>query len=274
MAPQVNHLLRRGGLVVLSAGHRGFRFVEQPYLATPALLDRYRIRASDIHAGADVLTSHAGLAGAKLFNGAKDALVHIRIQVLAKLPRYTCAPNTLLTQQEAYRLGLEPEPRGFLVQSPGALTASQIRRARATAVADGVTVETRTALDNSMQRLRDYATIVGILVALGVLAMTVGLIRSETSGDLRTLTAAGAGGTTRRMLTASTAAALGLLGGIIGVAGAYLALVAWHWHHVDYLGQPPYLELAAMVIGLPVAALIGGWLSGRTPSHLSRVRGE
>jgi hypothetical protein len=32
-----------------------------------------------------------------------------------------------------------------------------------------------------------------ILIALGVLAMTVGLIRSETAGDLRTLTAAGAG---------------------------------------------------------------------------------
>jgi hypothetical protein len=32
-----------------------------------------------------------------------------------------------------------------------------------------------------------------ILIALGVLAMTVGLIRSETAGDLRTLTAAAAG---------------------------------------------------------------------------------
>jgi putative ABC transport system permease protein len=171
-------------------------------------------------------------------------------------------------------LGLSSRPLGFLVQSHSALTASQIRAARAVAVSAGVTVETRTALDTSQQRLRDYATLVGILLALGVLAMTVGLIRSETSGDLRTLTAAGAGGITRRMLTATTAAALGLLGGIIGVAGAYLALIAWHWHHINYLDQPPYLELAAMVIGLPIAALVGGWLVGRTPSHLSRTRSE
>jgi putative ABC transport system permease protein len=69
-----------------------------------------------------------------------------------------------------------------------------------------------------------------MLLALAVLAMTVGLIRSETAGDLRTLTATGASSGTRRTLTAATAAALALLGGILGTAGAYLALIAWHWH--------------------------------------------
>ncbi len=255
-------------------GRKGFRFVEQPYLATSALLNLYGIRATDIHARTHVLTSRTDLTGAKLFDGVADALDDVQIQVIGKLPKYTSAPDTLLTAQEATKLGLTPQSRGFLVQSHRALTASQIRAARATAASAGVRVETRSAPDNSMQRLRDYATLVGILVALGVLAMTVGLIRSETSGDLRTLTAAGAGGFTRRMLTATTAAALGLLGGIIGVAGAYLALIAWHWHHVNYLDQPPYLTLSAMVIGLPLAALVGGWLFGRTPSYLARVRSE
>ena len=55
-----------------------------------------------------------------------------------------------------------------------------------------------------------------MLVALGVLAMTVGLIRSETAGDLRTLTATGASSATRRTLNAATAGALALLGGILG----------------------------------------------------------
>jgi putative ABC transport system permease protein len=255
-------------------GRKGFTFVEQPYLATAALLNHYGIKAGDIQSGTQVLTSRPDLAGAKLFDGARDTLDDVQIQVIGKLPQYTSAPNTLLTEQEATKLGLAPKSIGFLVQSHRALSASEIRAARAVAVSAGVTVETRTAPDSSMQRLRDYATLVGILVALGVLAMTVGLIRSETTGDLRTLTAAGAGGFTRRMLTATTAAALGLLGGIIGAAGAYLALIAWHWHHVNYLDQPPYLELAAIVIGLPLAALVGGWLFGRTPSHLSRVRSE
>jgi putative ABC transport system permease protein len=255
-------------------GRKGFHFVDQPYLASGALLKLYGIKASDVRTGTQVLTSRTDLTGGKLFDGAKDGLADVQVQVIGKLPKYTSAPDTLLTAQEATRLGLTPKPMGFLVQSHSALTAPQIRAARAVAVSAGVTVETRTAPDRSMQRLRDYATLVGILVALGVLAMTVGLIRSETTGDLRTLTAAGAGGATRRMLTATTAAALGLLGGIIGVAGAYLALIAWHWHHVNYLDQPPYSVLAAMVIGLPLAALVGGWLFGRTPSHLSRVRSE
>ncbi len=253
-------------------GQRGFEFIDQPYLATPALLHLYGISASDIHAS--IITSRTDLGGAKLFDGARDALHATTIQVLSKLPQYTSAPDALMTQSEASALGLTTQATGFMVQSAHPLSAAQIHAARATAAAAGISVETRNATDTSLQQLRDWATLVGVLVALAVLAMTVGLIRSETSGDLRTLTAAGASGVTRRMLTATTAAALGLLGGIIGTAGAYVALVAWHWHDVSYLNTPPYLELAALVIALPVAALVGGWIFGRTPSHLGRVRGE
>ena len=64
-------------------------------------------------------------------------------------------------------------------------------------------------------------------IAFGVLAASVGLIRSETARDLRTLTAAGASAATRRMITAATAAALGLLGAILGVAAAVIAGLAW-----------------------------------------------
>ena len=60
------------------------------------------------------------------------------------------------------------------------------------------------------------ATALGIVIAFGVLAASVGLIRSETAPDLRTLTATGASSATRRMITAATAAALGLLGAILG----------------------------------------------------------
>ena len=257
-----------------SSRRTGFKLVEQPYLATPALLSRYGISATEVHAGTQVLTSRTDLAGTQLFDGLNDKLDAVQVQVTPKLPRYTSAPDTLVTEGEASALGLTSQPIGFLVQTQSALTSSQIRSAQQAAAATGVTVETRTSPSTSLRELRDYATLVGVLVALAVLAMTVGLIRSETSGDLRTLTAAGASGRTRRMLTATTAAALGLLGGIIGVAGTYLALIAWHWHHIDYLDKPPYVQLAGMVIGLPLAALVGGWLFGRTPTDLSRTRSE
>jgi putative ABC transport system permease protein len=100
--------------------------------------------------------------------------------------------------------------------------------------------------------------------------MTVGLIRGETAGDLRTLAATGASGTTRRTLNATSAGALALLGGILGTATAYLALIAWHWHDISYLNRPPYANLAVLIVGLPVAAVIGAWLLGRTPRSLGR----
>ena len=190
------------------------------------------------------------------------------------LPSYTSAPNTLITEKEVRALGLTPQPVGWLLQTARPLTSAQIKNAQHQAAATGLTIETRTAPNHSLQKLRDYATITGVLVALGVLAMTIGLIRSETAGDLQTLTAVGAGSRTRRTLTAATAAALGLLAGIIGTAGAYLALCAWHWHHLSYLDHPPYLDLAVVVFGLPIAALLGGWLLSRVPGGISRRRLE
>jgi putative ABC transport system permease protein len=166
--------------------------------------------------------------------------------------------------------GYTAEPIGWLVQTPHNLTSAQITDARQRAAVAGITTEVRTGPDDTLQKVRDYATGIGLLVALGVLAMTIGLIRSETAGDLRTLTAAGASGATRRMLNAASAGALALLGGILGTAAAYLALIAWHWHHVSYLDQPPYVDLAILILGLPALAVVGAWLLGRTPTAISR----
>jgi putative ABC transport system permease protein len=54
-------------------------------------------------------------------------------------------------------------------------------------------VETPDSIPTSAEIL-DVATVFGILLALGILAMSVGLLRSETASELRTVTAAGARG--------------------------------------------------------------------------------
>src|ERR1039457_6809127 len=72
-----------------------------------------------------------------------------------------------------------------------------------------MTIETKNSAPSSAEIL-NYATAFGIALALGILAMTVGLIRSETARDLRTLTATGASSFARRELTAATAFALRL----------------------------------------------------------------
>ena len=69
--------------------------------------------------------------------------------------------------------------------------------------------------------------------------MTVGLIRSESAGDLRTLTATGATRGIRRTLTATTAGALALLGALLGVAGAYVVLAATYHDDLGYLSECP-----------------------------------
>ena len=115
------------------------------------------------------------------------------------------------------------------------------------------------------------ATAAGALIALGVLAMCVGLIRAEAAGDVRTLTAIGATSTTRRTLTATTAGTLALLGALLGSGAAYLALAAAHRSDISALSRVPALDLAITLVGVPVAAALAGWiLAGRKPSSVAR----
>jgi putative ABC transport system permease protein len=113
---------------------------------------------------------------------------------------------------------------------------------------------------------------VGILVALSILAMTVGLLRSEASGDLRTLTAVGATGTIRRNITAATAGVLAFLGALLGTLGAYLVLATGYMSDpADSLVPVPVIHLLVIALGAPIAAGIAGWLlAGQQPPTLAR----
>ncbi|WP_446212379.1 ABC transporter permease [Micromonospora sp. IBSANI012] len=238
------------------------------FVATPELLAYYGIDPASINAGTDLLTPRASIAGYDLIplrlREWHPALQHVT------LPSYSSLPNVLLTTHGMTPLRLTQIPVGWLVKAPHALTPAQIDKAQQTAVAAGLNVESRpTGVDQA--RLADDFTAAGITMALGVLAMTVGLIRSETARDLRTLTAAGAGRRTRRALTAATAGALALCGAIIGTACAYLALLAWYHQEVHWLAHPPVLNLAAILVGLPIVAYLGGWLlAGREARVIAR----
>ncbi|MDQ1735300.1 MAG: putative transport system permease protein [Pseudonocardiales bacterium] len=259
-------------------GQHGFNQLTTPYVASAAVLGFYKIASTDISASSDIVTARSDLTGSQLGTGfgSRDSrdFYPITAQVAKGLPNYTSAPNTLITQKAMTVNGYTAEPVGWLVQAKQPITSAQITDARHRAAAAGITIETRTGRDRTLQHLRDYSTGAGVLVALGVLAMTVGLIRSETAGDLRTLAATGASSATRRTLNAASAAALALLGGILGTATAYLALIAWHWHDISYLNRPPYPHLAVLILGLPAVAAAGAWILGRTPNDLSRRRLE
>jgi putative ABC transport system permease protein len=254
---------------ITNEGHgQTIKRVAPVYVATPALLARYGLHAADVAANTDLLTSLRQLHGLQLSYGFRQEFVP-RTQA-APLPRYTSAPTTLITTAAVERLGLQPTPASWLVQTSRPLTSAQLSTVRNLAAGAGLNVETRTERQSRAQLGHD-ATAAGILLALGILAMTVGLIRSEAAHDLRTLTATGASRGTRRTITAATAGALALLGGVIGTAGAYLALTAWYRSELDALTHVPVLDVVALTLGLPLVAVVGGWLlAGREPAAIAR----
>jgi putative ABC transport system permease protein len=151
------------------------------------------------------------------------------------------------------------------------LTNQQIADGRDIAAKAGLTIDVQRN-DTSFARVRAIAVGAGALLALAILAMTVGLIRSESAGDLRTLTATGASSSIRRTLTAATAGALALLGAILGVVGAYLVLAATYYNNLGYLSDVPLFDLVLAVVGVPLAAIAAGWLlAGREPAAIARA---
>ncbi len=255
------------------------------YVATPQLLQAFGIKASDVNPGADILTMRPGLSGISQMQLVDDGsgqgatcpgqcLANPVIQEVGALPSGTSAPNTVITEHAIHTLGLNTSTAGWLIQAPHNPTAAQITDARLTAGAAGMTIETKSSTPSSAEIL-NYATAFGIALALGILAMSVGLIRSETARDLRTLTATGASGLTRRELTAATAFALALGGAVLGTVAAYVAAIGYAWDNpldgLSELSNVPTTQLLFILVGMPVIAAVVGWLmAGREPSAISR----
>jgi putative ABC transport system permease protein len=248
------------------------------YVATPQLLATYGIKASQIRPASDILTMRPGMAGLPhMFlswgnsGPGTGPLASPVIQTIGGLPSGTSAPNTVITEQAVSRYHQTLSLNGWLIQAPAPLTQAQISTARQLALSYGVTVETQAGALR-LGEISDGATALGIVIALSVLAASVGLIRSETARDLRTLTATGASATTRRTITAATAAALGLLGAILGMAGAVIACLAWaHSNLSGMFGDVPLDDVLILLIGLPLIAAVAGWLlAGREPPLIAR----
>jgi putative ABC transport system permease protein len=256
------------------------------WVATPALLKAFGISPSQLNPAADVLTVRALLPStgnlilvsgsflAQLPNTPCPAGMCIQnpvIQEVSKLPAGTAMPNTVITEGAVKALHETIVGVGWLIQAPSALAAVQVNAARQAAVGLGATIESKSG-QLSLGEISNGATIGGLLLALGVLAMTVGLIRSETVSDLRTLTAAGAGARTRRALTGVTACVIAFLGAALGVAGGSLAVFVWgHADLATTFADVPWSDIGLLVIGMPLIGGTAAWLlSGRQPSAVSR----
>jgi putative ABC transport system permease protein len=249
------------------------------FVATPQLLATYGI--SHVNPSADILTMRPGLDAVPRMQLLYGDLGNPRanpnaadnpvIAEVSGLPSGTSAPNTLITQHAISKYGLHESVHGWLIDTPKPLTTDQIATARQLAAGAGVSIETKSG-ELGLGEIADGAIVLGLVIALGVLVMSVGLVRSETAGELRTLTAAGASSRVRRTITGATAGAIGLLGAALGTAVAAVAGVAWARSSLSTtFGNIPAADLIAILVGLPVVAAAGGWLlAGRQPPAIDR----
>jgi putative ABC transport system permease protein len=206
-----------------------------------------------------------------------SCLINPQIQEVSQLPSGTSAPNTVITEHAITTLHLQSsvQTAGWLITVPHGLTPAQVTTAQHLAAgASGMSIETRNSIP-SLAQIIDAATIFGIVLALGILGMSVGLVRSEAARDLRTLTAAGASGTTRRTITAATAGALAFTGAVVGVIGGYLAAIGFFRSNsldgLSSLASIPVANLLVILVGMPLAAIVIGWLiAGRDPAGIAR----
>ena len=275
----------------------------QIYVATPQLLKAFGISQSEINPDADILTMRPGLSTTSLmqltygnyngnYNGrgpngngnnqwpcpAGSCIANPPIQEISQLPSGTSAPNTVVTEHAITTLHLQSsvQTNGWLITVPGGLTPAQITTAQqlAASASGNMSVETRNSIP-SLAQIIDAATIFGIVLALGILGLSVGLVRSEAARDLRTLTAAGASGTTRRTITAATAGALAFTGAVVGIVGGYIAAVGFFRSNsldgLSELTSIPVTNLLVIGVGMPLAAIVLGWLlAGRDPAGIAR----
>jgi len=264
------------------------------YVATPQLLKDLNITSSSIVPHAEILSMRLGFAAltqmqivyGDYFGAAgkggpnawpcpkSDCLANPLMQQVSSLPAGTSTPNTVITEYAVHTLGLTPIITGWLIQTAQPLSAAQLSNARSTAAAAGMSIESKSSIPTSAT-ITDWATIVGVVLALGILAMTIGLIRSETAGELRIIVATGASSRTRRSLTASTAGALALIGAVVGTVTAYVALIGFSrtsaLDGLSSLADVPVANLLSILIGMPVVAAIVGWLAAwREPKGVSR----
>jgi putative ABC transport system permease protein len=264
------------------------------YVATPQMLRTFGITSSEIDPNADILSSRPGLSGVsglaldyasggkrgppssdQSCTAAAGCLPHPVVQEVGALPLGTSAPNTVITEHAMSEFHIQATTTDWLLQGAQPFTAAQISSAELAASTTRLSVESKNDQPTS-SAVVGWATIFGIVIALGVLGMSVGLVRSESASDLRSLAATGASSYTRRTLTAVTAGALGFLGALLGVVGGYIGMIGWLRSNslnggIAALGNIPVTNLLLILLGMPALAAAVGWLfAGHEPAAMAR----
>ena len=159
-----------------ASGRAGTYSTLSLHVATPAVLRYLGISPATINPATEFLTIHAG----PLVVTTPSTFATVTHVQRLQAPAYTSQPTSLITLDGLHRRRWTQIQSGWLIQSGKPLTAAQLTAARDVAATAGLITETRNS-QASLATISAAATAAGALLALGVLAMTVALIRTEAA---------------------------------------------------------------------------------------------
>jgi putative ABC transport system permease protein len=187
-------------------------------------------------------------------------------------------PQILLSVAQANQLGVVAGPvsgagSGFLIRLRHPVGPADIDNA-----AQQASAYPNTYADASLQpsdpttAMRLVLIALSVLFALSVAAIGVALGEAEARSDQRVLVAVGADPGIRRRITAARAGVLALLAGILAVPAGLLPTWGLLLTRPDLSLVIPWMEVAAVVALLPLAAMVGALLLSRATPEWSAFR--
>jgi hypothetical protein len=193
--------------------------------------------------------------GRKLQNATKT--VSLESYVVDQITSNSFHYGSMISRETAAKLGIEAYPMTVVANYTGDMPQA------ATDELNGRNIYLSYANGTGVANPESFAWVVILLASLFSLASTgiaLGLSQIEARTDKRTLSALGAPRSFRARLVSGQAFALTLTGSILG-AGTGLMLGAAMLNGIDSaMAQFPWVQLAALVFGVPAIAALAFWL--------------
>ncbi|MFN2640625.1 MAG: FtsX-like permease family protein [Actinomycetota bacterium] len=195
-------------------------------------------------------------------------------------------PGYVISKDAARRLGLVPGGSGpvspsfqTLVAALRPLTKDQIRDVKEIAAAyPGMFVQTLADFLPQFRTARAAATGAAALIALGIVAITVALVSSESRRDHAIMVAVGAPPRVRRRIAAARAGLIALLASVIAVPAGFLSIAVIQFSRADLMVRStcaqcsthfpiviPVAAISIVLLAVPLLASGWGWLASRRP---------
>lgn len=165
--------------------------------------------------------------------------------------------GAVMSPVTARRLGLHPVTSRYAVQTAQELTTAQVDSINGALLAAHrpAFVDTERGYQDRSEGYKLLALLIAAaLVTLGTTGVVTGLSAAESRPDLATFAAVGAAPRTRRILVASQAAVVGVIGTTTGVISGGISA----WAIIGSYGYWPFVvpwgAVAGLAIGLPLLA--------------------